>query len=130
MNRSLLLTGALALLGLGAAAQAAEETVRAESLTGSGYEQVDAFTAFRGPHSFSVLDDRTLIVWATPFQPYLVELKYPSHDLKWAHAIGVTQFGSRISKFDSVQVRGFRYPIGGIYKLTREQAKELRSTRT
>lgn len=122
--RSLLAVFSVLLLGLGPAVQAKEAAVSADAL--AGYEAVDSFTAFRGFHSFTALDDRTLIVWATAFKPYLVELKFPSHDLKWTHAIGVTQFGSRVhANFDSVQIRGFRYPIGGIYKLTRDEAREL-----
>jgi hypothetical protein len=122
--KGLLIAFAALVLGTGSLAHAKEEAVPAEAL--AGFEAVDSFTAFRGFHSFTVLDDRTLIVWATAFKPYLVELKFPSHDLRWAHAIGVTQFGSRVhAGFDSVQVRGFRYPIDGIYKLTREEAKEL-----
>lgn len=125
--RTLLIASVALFLGA-SAAHAREAAVSADTL--AGFEAVDSFTAFRGFHSFTVLDDRTLIVWATAFKPYLVELKFPSHDLKWAHAIGVTQFGSRVhAGFDSVRVRGFRYPIDGIYKLSREEARELaRST--
>jgi Family of unknown function (DUF6491) len=91
-----------------------------------GLEPVDSFTVLTHPHSWSAIDDDTVIVWATPFKPYLVELAFPSHDLRFAHAIGVTSFGSRVyAKFDAIKVRGFRYPIEGIYKLTREEAREL-----
>lgn len=122
--KSLLVVSSILLLGLGSAAQAKEKAVAADTL--AGYEAVDSFLALRGFHSFTPLDENTLIVWATAFKPYLVELKFPSHDLRWAQAIGVTQFGSRVhAGFDSVQVRGFRYPIGNIYKLTRDEAKEL-----
>ena len=76
------------------------------------------------PHSWQRIDDDTVIVWATAFDPYLVELKFAAHDLKWAHAIGITQVGSRVyAKFDAVKVGGFRYPIDSIYKLTREEAR-------
>ena len=79
-----------------------------------------------GPHSWRAIDDDTVIVWATPFDPYLVELAFTSHDLKCAHAIGITQFGSRVyAKFDAVKVGGFRYPIDSIYKMTREEARNL-----
>ena len=93
---------------------------------GPAYEQVDSFWMHSRPYSWSALDDDTVIVWASAFDPYLVELAYPSHDLKWVQTIGVTSFGNRVyAKFDSLQVRGFRYPIDSIYKITREEARNL-----
>ena len=78
------------------------------------------------PHSWQVIDEDTVVVWATPFDPYLVELAFKSHDLKFAHVIGITQVGSRVyAKFDAVKVGGFRYPIDSIYKMTREEARNL-----
>ena len=75
-------------------------------------EQVDSFTMLTRPHSWNALDDDTVIVWASPFKPYLVELAFPSHDLRWDHVIGLTSVGSRVyAKFDSVRFGGFRYPI-------------------
>lgn len=93
---------------------------------GTGFEAVDSIPMLTRLHSWHALDDETVIVWATPFQPYLVKLAYPSHDLKFEQVIGLTSSGSRVyAKFDAVQVRGFRYPIDSIYKLTREEAKDL-----
>src|SRR5262245_46077264 len=93
---------------------------------GPAYEAVDSIWIPFGPRSWHAIDDDTVIVWATPFEPYLIELAYPSHDLKWVEHIGVTSFGSRVyAKFDSVQVRGFRYPIDSIYKLSRDEARNL-----
>jgi hypothetical protein len=90
------------------------------------FEQVESITMFRGPHSWQVVDDDTVILWATPFDPYLVELAFKSHDLHFADVIGVTQFGSRVyARFDAVKVRGFRYPIDSIYKMSREEARNL-----
>ena len=89
-------------------------------------EPVDSIPALRRLHSWTVIDDDTLIVWSSPFDPYLVELFRPSRDLKFAWSIGVTSFGSRIhAKFDSVEVGGFSYPIREIYKLSRDDAKAL-----
>ena len=89
-----------------------------------GFERVDSILMMTRPHSWQAIDDDTVIVWATPFDPYLVELKFAAHDLKWAHAIGLTQMGSRVyARFDSVKVGGFSYPIDSIYKLTREEAR-------
>src|SRR5262245_42358149 len=82
-----------------------------EQAVTQAFEQVDSIPMLTRPYSWQAIDDKTVILWATPFDPYLVELKFASHDLKWAHAIGVTQFGSRVyAKFDAVKVRGFRYP--------------------
>jgi hypothetical protein len=90
------------------------------------FEQVDSIPLLARPHSWQVIDDDTVIVWATAFDPYLVELAFKSHDLKFAEVIGITQVGSRVyAKFDAVKVRGFRYPIDSIYKMTREEARSL-----
>lgn len=128
-----LATAALLALGLGTAGQAEENAKERDAVEEreiaemTGYEQVDSIPALRRMHSFHALDRDSLIIWATPFQPYLVELRHPSHDLRFARAIGVTQSASRIyPRFDAVQVDGFRYPIERIYKLSRDEAKELR----
>jgi hypothetical protein len=87
-------------------------------------ERVESFTILTRPHSWTMVDDDTVIVWATAFKPYLLELAFPSHDLRWAHTIGVTSVGSRVyAKFDAVRVGGFRYPIDAIYELTRDEAR-------
>jgi hypothetical protein len=92
----------------------------------SEYEQVDSFTMLTRPYSWHPIDDDTVIVWTTAFQPYLVELSFPSHDMKWVQHIGVTSAGARVyAKFDSVQIRGFRYPIEAIYKMSRDEARNL-----
>jgi hypothetical protein len=57
----------------------------------------------------------------------LVELVAPSYDLPFEHFIAVESTSNRIyAGFDSVRIRGFRYPIDGIYKLSREQARQLK----
>jgi hypothetical protein len=92
-------------------------------------EQVESFSILARPHSWSVVDEDTVIVWATPRRPYLIELAFPSRDLRFAHVIGVTSVGSRVyAKFDSVKVEGFRYPIDSIYELTREEARSWQRT--
>src|SRR5688572_26584077 len=97
---------AVAATGFAAASSSAPNTAAA------AYEQVDSIPLLRGPHSWQVIDDDTVVVWATPFDPYLVELAFKSYDLRFAHVIGITQFGSRVyAKFDAVKVDGFRYPI-------------------
>lgn len=92
------------------------------------YEQVDSFVMFGHPYSWSPIDDRTVVLWATPFEAYLVRIAYPTHDMRYVQHIGVTSSTSRVyAKFDALQIRGFRYPIDSIYKLTREEARNLTS---
>ena len=90
------------------------------------YEQVDSFLIWKRPYSWQPIDDKTVVVWSTPFEPYLVELAFPSHDMKFVQAIGVSSSGPRVyAKFDAITIRGFRYPINSIYKLSREEARNL-----
>jgi hypothetical protein len=92
------------------------------------YEQVDSFVMWNHPYSWSPIDDKTVVLWPTPFEAYLVRIAYPSHDMRFVQHIGVTQSTSRVyAKFDALQIRGFRYPIDSIYKLTREEARNLTS---
>ena len=120
--------GAVAGLTIGVAAgffgPAAAQTGSNEVLP--AFEQVDSIPMLTRPHSWQVIDDDTVIVWATAFDPYLVELAFESRDLKFSQVIGITQAGSRIyAKFDAVKVGGFRYPIDSIYKMSREEARNL-----
>jgi hypothetical protein len=90
------------------------------------YEPVRSIWAPHGLHSFSVIDADTLIVWKSPFEPYLLELKMRSPDMRFVHAIAVESGTSSIyARFDSVRIRGLRYPIDAIYKLSREEARQL-----
>jgi hypothetical protein len=90
------------------------------------YEEVTSFSILTRLHSWRAVDEDTVIVWATPFQPYLVELAFPSHDLRHAEVVGITSVGNRVyARFDSLRVGGFRYPINNIYKMTREEARNL-----
>ena len=125
-----MIAGAIALSPIASArsTEQSRDSVR-QVEPGPAYEEVDSFWMRSRPYSWSAIDDDTVIVWASAFDPYLVELAYPSYDLKWVETIGVTSFGNRVyAKFDSVQVRGFRYPIDSIYKITREEARNLRRT--
>lgn len=116
--------GAIAALTVGTASASGVTT--APVITGPSYEQVDSIPMLTRPHSWQVIDEDTVVIWATAFQPYLVELSFGSPDLRFSEVIGVTQFGSRIyAKFDAVKVRGFRYPIDSIYKMSREEARDL-----
>jgi len=116
-------------LGLGvagvSAAAAKNEGLKAAAQAPPG-QPVESFPILSRLHDWQVIDDKTVIVWATPWQPYLVQLKYPSHDLPFVQVIGITSFGDRVyARFDSLKVAGFRYPIDNIYKMTKEEAKEL-----
>lgn len=118
------LAGATTAAAASAAADAAETMEQHDFPALTSLEQVDSIPALTDLHSWTVVDDDTLIVWATPFKPYLVELFRPSPDLKFAWSIGVTSFGSRIhARFDSVEVDGFSYPIREIYEMSRDEAK-------
>lgn len=117
--------GAVASLTLALNAAFAAQVNRGAVAT-AAFERVDSIPMLTRPHSWQVIDADTVVVWATPFQPYLVELAFESRDLEFAQVIGITQVGSRIyAKFDAVKVGGFRYPIESIYKMTREEARNL-----
>lgn len=116
-------------LGLGLAsvvgARPANDTAQTEQVE-PAFEEVDSFSILTRLHSWHAIDEDTVIVWATPFQPYLVELAFPSYDLRHTEVIGITSVGSRVyARFDSLRVAGFRYPIDSIYKMTREEARNL-----
>ena len=112
-------------LGSGVSARPANAPTPADEQKPS-FEVVDSFSILTRLHSWHAIDEDTVIVWATPSQPYLVELAFPSHDLKFSEAIGITSVGSRVyARFDSLRVAGFRYPINSIYKMTREEARNL-----
>jgi hypothetical protein len=118
----------LSATGFAAGARKTRDAISAEAdALAASLEQVDSIVMLgRSPHSWQAIDDDTVILWATAFDPYLVELSFRSPDLRFAHVIGVTQMGSRVyAKFDAVKVRGFRYPIDSIYKMTREEARSL-----
>ena len=118
----------LSATGFAAGARTVDRAARAaaaDALTAS-LDSVDSIVMLARPHSWQVIDDDTVIIWATAFDPYLVDLAFKSQDLRFAHVIGVTQSGSRVyAKFDAVKVGGFRYPIDSIYKMTREEARNL-----
>lgn len=120
-------------LGVGGTAIAASDANQENIVQPySAYEKVDHFPALKRLHSWSVVDDKTVVIWATAFQPYLVALEraVPSHGLRFAHVIGVTSSVGKVSaRFDWLHVDGISYPIDSIYKLTREQANALTSTR-
>lgn len=117
---------ALLVLGLAGAAQAASGVERAAD---GALEPVDRIRISHRLDGWRAIDRDTLIVWATPFRPYLVELSRPSNGLRFAHAIGVTSTaGTVYAKFDSVIVDGFRYPIRAIYSIDRDTARHMKKS--
>lgn len=119
-----ILIGFVAAVAVAAGAQAAPAS---RNVTiGVDLDPVDHIPALSRFYSWSAVDDDTLVVWATNSRPYLIELALPSYDLRFAEAIAVSEFAGRVhSRFDSVYVRGQRYPIEAIYRLSREDAKAI-----
>lgn len=122
--RTLAQSAAIAALLVAAGADAAQTEVRAADTP--SLEPVDHIPALRSLYSWHAVDNESLIIWATPFDPYLVRLNRPSYDLRFAEAIGVSEINGRVhSRFDSIYVAGLNYGISEIYRLSREDAKAL-----
>lgn len=91
-------------------------------------ERVERIRALGRMHSWHAIDNDTLIIWASAFDPYLIELAHPHPGLRFAHVIGVTESaGSVHSRFDSVLIEGFRHRIAGIYRLSAQDAKAMQA---
>jgi len=75
------------------------------------------------------LGNKHLIVSTTFKRPYLIVLKSNCYDLRYSNGIIINNTGSVLSaKFDSISVPNnipMRCYIKSIYKLTKEQKKEL-----
>lgn len=113
----------LAVMALAPAAFAAGEVKEIPQLP--AMQAVRAIPAIQGIDGWQAVDNDTLIVWATPWQPYLVELDHKSTDLPFVENIGITTTASQVRIGDSVHVRGLSYSIRQIYKLDREGAQNL-----
>jgi hypothetical protein len=106
-------------------------TAAAASATETGSERimpmmnpVRSFQVFGRLDAWQPVDRDSLIVWATPSRPYLVDLKYGSPDLRFSEVVGVTSTVGRVhAKADSVVIRGVKYPIETIYELDPIQAR-------
>jgi hypothetical protein len=111
---------------VGIAAAAARNAAPKAALQAPPGQPVDSFPILTRLHDWQFIDNQTVIVWATPWEPYLLRLAYPSHDLRFVQTIAVTSLGDRVyARFDSLRVAGFRYPIDTIYKMTKQEAREL-----
>ena len=68
-----------------------------------------------------------VILWNGPSRAYLVEVWRPTGGaLRASEAIGVTTTAGRVTKFDSILVRGQRLPIRQIQRLDPQVAKAMR----
>jgi hypothetical protein len=117
----------IASLLLSGATLASAEVVNTETFNPELYEAlepIDRFHFFGRFDSWSAVDRDTLIVWTTAFKPYLIELRRPSPELRFAHSIAITSsVGIVHSRLDSVYVEGWPYQIKAMYRLTPEQAR-------
>ena len=117
----------IASLLLGGATLASAEAVNTEIPKVELYEapeQIDSFHFFGRFDSWRAVDRDTLIVWTTAFRPYLIELRRPSPQLRFAHVIGITStVGTVHSRVDNVYIDGWPYQIKAIYRLTPQQAR-------
>lgn len=117
---------ALLTMGLASASQAANESGPAAN---PDMRPVDRILSFNRMDGWRPIDNDTLIVWATPFRPYLVELSRPSIDMRYEQTIGVTSTaGTVYAKFDDIIVDGIRYPIRAIYEIDRSTARHMKRT--
>ena len=118
---------AIASLLLGGTTPASAEAVNTEIPNTElleALEPIDSFNFFGRFDSWSAVDRDTLIAWTTAFKPYLIELRRPSPELRFAHVIAITSsVGMVHSRFDDVYIDGWPYRIKAIYRLTREQAR-------
>ena len=91
-------------------------------------EKLDRITTFRF-EGWADLSDQHLIVSTSFNRIYLLTLKNTCFDLYSSSAIKINQTGSVLqAKFDSVSIPGkfeMRCFIDGIYKITRDQRKEI-----
>ena len=68
-----------------------------------------------------------VILWNGPSRAYLVEVWRPTGGaLRFSEAIGVTTTAGRVTKFDSILVRGQRLPIKQIQRIDPQLAKAMR----
>ncbi len=69
-----------------------------------GLESVDRLSLYR-IKSWHALDNQSLIIRATPSVSYLVILRRPVFDLRFAHSIAFTSNGSWVhTRFDTIRV--------------------------
>lgn len=124
-----LVTGLLALPMLLPLARAADAAGSPPAkATKPGYadyagEPVQQFTAFR-LDDFTVLDRRTLVLWASPHEAYLVKVWGDCYDLPFVEQLRVNRKGPLVTRLDSIRVRGRDCPIDEIRPVDLKKMKQ------
>ncbi|MCF6216234.1 MAG: DUF6491 family protein [Emcibacter sp.] len=79
--------------------------------------------------NWTLLDNQRMILYApTKNRPYFVKLALRSHELKFAHQIGVySKFDNRFCPYggNALFIDGNRYTISAIKKIDKDTAKQL-----
>ena len=118
-----ILVGLMA-LGLASVSLAANTN---DKYAGAEMKPVDKMRTFNQIDGWRPINRDTLIIWATPFKPYLVELTRPTQHMRFEQTIGVTSTaGTVYAKFDDVIVDGIRYPIKAMYEIDRFHARHMK----
>lgn len=125
---------AIILLGAGLTAVAAENKL--PPLSEEGYKELSSdfdkgrdCIYSRTINDWTTLDKASLILYApTKKHPYYVKLIMPSHELNYAHTIGVySRFDNRFCPYggDALFIDGQRYTIRAIKKIDKATAKQM-----
>jgi len=90
---------------------------------------VDSFSLLGYTEGWQALDDRNLVLRISPSRSYLISLRTPSPDLRFANTIALTSTAGRVTnRFDEVIVNGWRYPIARIHALDRRRVNDRELT--
>ena len=77
---------------------------------------------------WSVLDNQTIVLRKSQAHNYVVQLRAPCHNLKYAYNVGVSSSNNVVyAKFDYVSAGNFRCSIDSIKKVTKAELALLRS---
>ncbi|MGB0495384.1 MAG: DUF6491 family protein [Kangiellaceae bacterium] len=110
-----------------------KESIYSQYIKEKKLEPQKRITSFRF-HGWRSLDNEHLILNTTFSKPYLIDLAGVCFDLSFSHSIAIHNTGSSLqAKFDSISVpdnHEFKCRIESIYKITRDQAKELSSLKS
>ena len=100
------------------------ETLTPDDLGNPGLDHITVFHI----DGWRAVGRDAIILWTTPFEPYLLKLDRPAFDLPFVENVGVTSTGHELyARFDSVIVRGMPYRIASIHAISREAARTMRS---
>ena len=67
-----------------------------------------------------------VVLWSSPKRAYLVKIWRPHRNLRHSQQLGVTRTAGRVTRFDSVLVDGWRYPIRSIERIDAGVARTLK----